>query len=49
MTIMALSYPVDKQSEPLAIGVKLPDELQTAILDTIHTAVNQVVVKRQAV
>lgn len=44
---MALPYPVDKQGEPLAIGVKLPDEIQTAILDTVRTAVNQVVVKVQ--
>lgn len=44
---MALPYPVNKPDKPLAIGVKLPDELQTAILDTVHTAVDQVVVKVQ--
>lgn len=44
---MALPYPVDNQGKPLAIGVKLPDELQTAILDTVHTAVNQMVLNVQ--
>ena len=38
---MALPYPVNKQGEPLAISVKLPEELETAILDVIHTAVHK--------
>lgn len=38
---MTTTFPVDKQARQLAIGIKLPDELSTAILDVIHTAVHK--------
>lgn len=38
---MTATFPVDKQVKQMAIGIKLPHELTTAILDIVHTAVHK--------
>lgn len=40
---MVVPLPTGKPANPVSIGVKLPDELETAILDVIHTAVHKTV------
>lgn len=38
---MTVLLPTGKQAAPVSIGVKLPEELEKAILDVIHTAVHK--------
>lgn len=38
---MTVLLPTGKQVAPVSIGVKLPEELETAIMDVIHTAVHK--------